>query len=145
MIARRVWNWKDTSYSTMQYNMFQLVILAIRGKSVTELAKILKARLDAEPETFASNDRFYLHGMNGRQIHESCPNDGFRRGPIRASSRYAEYIERGGKHGYEVEHIWANHPERHSQEFAHSDGLHRIPQQNRWAATSSKELQRKLR
>ena len=33
LIARRIWNWKSTSYSAMQYNMFQLVILKIRGKS----------------------------------------------------------------------------------------------------------------
>ncbi|MBM9535983.1 HNH endonuclease [Desulfobulbus alkaliphilus] len=34
-------------------------------------------------------------------------------------SRYHEYIRRGGKDGYEVEHIWANHPERHADEFDH--------------------------
>jgi hypothetical protein len=119
LIARRIWNWKDTSYSTMQYNMFQLVILAIRGKSVEELVHILKDRLDAEPETFASNDRFYLHGMNGRQIHRllSRITDYVETQSGRAS-RYAEYIKRG-RNGYEVEHIWANHPERHSDEFEH--------------------------
>jgi Protein of unknown function (DUF1524) len=36
------------------------------------------------------------------------------------ASRYAEYIQRKGKHGYEVEHIWANHPERHEDEFSHA-------------------------
>ncbi len=120
LIARRIWNWKATSYSNMQYNMFQLVILKIRGKSLPELATILSERLAAEEETFATNDRFRLHGMNGRQIHrllaritdyvETCSGQ---------ASRYAEYIQRRGKNGYEVEHIWANHPERHEDEFAH--------------------------
>jgi hypothetical protein len=120
LIARRVWNWKDTSYSTMQYNMFQLVILAVRGKSVAELAQVLKERLDAEQETFASNDRFYLHGMNGRQIHRLLARmtDYIETQSGRAS-RYSDYIKRGGKNGYEVEHIWANHAERHSDEFPH--------------------------
>ena len=120
LIARRVWNWKDTSYSAMQYNMFQLVILAIRGKSVPDLAQVLKARLDAEAETFASNDRFRLHGMNGRQIHRLLARmtDYLETRSGRAS-RYAEYVKRGGKDGYEVEHIWANHPERHPDEFQH--------------------------
>ena len=36
------------------------------------------------------------------------------------ASRYAEYMQRRGKNGYEVEHIWANHPERHQDEFDHS-------------------------
>jgi hypothetical protein len=34
-------------------------------------------------------------------------------------SRYAEYIRRGGKNGFEVEHIWANHAEWHKDEFGH--------------------------
>ena len=37
---------------------------------------------------------------------------------LRQASRYAEYAQRGKK-GYEIEHIWANHPERHTDEFAH--------------------------
>lgn len=120
LVARRIWNWKSTSYSALQYNMFQLVILNIRGKSIGELEEILVNRLQAEEETFNSNPRFHLHGMNGRQIHrllarmtdyiETCSG---------RTSRYSEYILRRGKNGYEVEHIWANHPERHQDEFNH--------------------------
>ena len=120
LIARRIWNWKATSYSNMQYNMFQLVILKIRGKSIPELATILTDRLDAEEETFATNDRFRLHGMNGRQIHRLLARmTDYIETRSGQASRYAEYIQRRGKNGYEVEHIWANHPERHEDEFAH--------------------------
>ena len=120
LVARRVWNWKDTGYSTMQYNIFQLVILNIRGKSVAELAAILKRRLDAEEETFASNDRFHLHGMNGKPIHRLLARmTDYIETRSGQSSRYPEYIKRQGKNGYEVEHIWANHPERHKEEFDH--------------------------
>ena len=48
-----------------------LVMRDIRDKNAAELAGLLRERLDAETETFASNDRFRLHGMNGRQI-EIC-------------------------------------------------------------------------
>jgi hypothetical protein len=34
-------------------------------------------------------------------------------------SRYAEYIGGTGKNRYEVEHIWANHYEWHTDEFSH--------------------------
>lgn len=120
LITRRIWNWKATSYSALQYNMFQLVILKIRGKSVAELAAILTERLEAEEETFASNDRFRLHGMNGKQIHRLLARmTDFIETRSGHASRYAEYIQRHGKNGYEVEHIWANHPERHEDEFAH--------------------------
>ena len=33
-------------------------------------------------------------------------------------SRYLDYVSEG-KARYEVEHIWADHPERHTDEFAH--------------------------
>jgi hypothetical protein len=120
LIARRIWNWKATDYSTMQYNMFQLVILNIRGKSAPELVDILTERLNAEEQTFASNERFRLHGMNGRQIHRLLARmTDYVETRSGQASRYAEYIRRGGKDGYEVEHIWANHPERHADEFDH--------------------------
>lgn len=120
LIARRIWNWKATSYSAMQYNMFQLVILKIRGKSVQELAAISTERLEAEEETFASNERFHLHGMNGKQIHRLLARmTDYVETQSGQASRYAEYIRRHGKNGYEVEHIWANHPERHKDEFGH--------------------------
>ncbi|MHC4143386.1 MAG: DUF262 domain-containing protein [Planctomycetota bacterium] len=120
LIARRIWNWKSTSYSTMQYNMFQLVILKIRGKSSMELANILTERLAAEEETFAANDRFHLHGQNGRPIHRLLARmTDYVETRSGQSSRYTEYIQRHGKNGYEVEHIWANHPERHEEEFSH--------------------------
>ena len=120
LIARRIWNWKATSYSAMQYNMFQLVILKIRGQPVHELAGILTERLDAEEETFASNDRFHLHGMNGKHIHRLLARiTDYVETRSGQASRYAEYIQRRGKNGYEVEHIWANHPERHEDEFDH--------------------------
>lgn len=120
MIARRIWNWRSTSYSTMQYNMFQVVILNIRGKSARELAELLTQRLADEDEIFASNERFRLHGMNGRQIHRMLARmtDHVETSSGRPS-HYSEYIHRHGKNGYEVEHIWANHPELHEDEFSH--------------------------
>jgi hypothetical protein len=120
LIARRIWNWKSTSYSAMQYNMFQLVILNIRGKSAAELVEILTERLEAEELTFNSNERFRLHGQNGRQVHRLLARiTDFVETRSGRPSIYAEYIQRWGKNGYEVEHIWANHPERHEDEFSH--------------------------
>lgn len=120
LIARRIWNWKSTSYSAMQYNMFQLIILKIRGMPVPNLASFLTERLHADEETFAKNDRFHLHGMNGKQIHRMLARiTDYVETQSGQASRYSEYIQRRGKNGYEVEHIWANHPERHKEEFGH--------------------------
>lgn len=120
MIAWRIWNTRAIDYSTMQYAMF-LVMRDIRTKSAADVAAILSARLASETETFASNDRFRLHGMNGRQIHRLLARmTDYVETRSGMASRYAEYIQRKGKHGYEVEHIWADHPERHEDEFSHA-------------------------
>ena len=119
LINRRIWNCRAIDYSTMQYAMF-LVMREIRGKSRrASWSTLLRERLDAETEIFASNDRFRLHGMNGRQIHRLLARmTDYVETRSGQASRYVEYAQRGRK-GYEIEHIWANHPERHSDEFAH--------------------------
>lgn len=118
-VARRNWNWRSTAYSTMQYATF-LVIKDIRGKALPELRQILRARLDAETETFASNDRYSLHQMNRRTVHQILARltDHVEQASGLAG-HYLEYITTGGRNRYEVEHIWADHPERHADEFSH--------------------------
>jgi hypothetical protein len=119
LIHRRIWNSRAIDYSTMQYAMF-LVMRDIRGKSVDELVAVLGEKLGEETETFASNERFQLHGMNGRQIHRLLARmTDYVENRSGMASRYAEYIQRSGKHGYEIEHIWANHAEQHTDEFNH--------------------------
>lgn len=119
LVARRVWNWRAIDYSTMQYAMF-LVMRDIRGKSVQELIPLLSKRLADEADVFASNEGFRLHGTNGRQIHRILARlTDYLETQSGRPSRFHEYIHRRGKDGYEVEHIWANHPKRHDDEFSH--------------------------
>jgi len=118
LITRRLWNWRSIDYSTMQYAMFT-VIRDIRGKSATEVAAILGQRLDDDQETFSKNDRFALHGMNGRVIHRLLARmTDYVETRSGLASRYAEYMAQGKKR-YEIEHVWANHPDRHKDEFTH--------------------------
>ena len=119
LIHRRIWNLRATDYSTMQYGMF-VVMREIRGKTPSELTGLLQKRLQDDPETFASNDRFRLHGMNGRQIHRLLARmTDYLATSSGQASRYSEYAQRGRK-GYEIEHVWANHADRHVDEFSHA-------------------------
>jgi hypothetical protein len=106
----------------MQYAMF-LTMRDIRGQRASDLASLLRERLDAETEAFAPNsrnDRFGLHGMNGPQIHRLLARmTDYVETRSGQTSHYAEYAQRGRK-GYEIEHIWADHPERHREEFTHA-------------------------
>lgn len=119
LIYRRIWNWRAIDYSTMQYAMF-LVMREIRGRSPDELVDLLGQRLEAESETFLSNDSFRLHGMNGRQIHRLLARlTEYAETKSGMPSRYEEYSKRGGKDGFEIEHVWADHFDRHTDEFDH--------------------------
>lgn len=118
LITRRIWNWRNIDYSTLQYAMFT-VIRDIRGLSAVETAEALTRRLAEDEETFARNERFALHGMNGRVIHRLLARmTDYVETRSGLASRYAEYMATG-KRRYEIEHIWADHPERHRNEFSH--------------------------
>jgi hypothetical protein len=118
LIHRRIWNSRAIDYSTMQYAMF-IVMREIRGKNPAQLTILLHQKLDADDETFSNNDRFRLHGMNGRQIHRLLARmTDYIETRSGQASRYEEYAQRGRK-GYEIEHIWADHADRHVEEFAH--------------------------
>ena len=119
LITRRIWNGRSIQYSTIRYSMFQ-TIRDIRGKDTSTLVDILTKHLNEEDETFATNDRFRLHVLNRPKIHILLARiTDYVETESGLPSRYQEYIQRGSKKGYEIEHIWADHFENHSDEFGH--------------------------
>lgn len=118
LLARRLWNSRTITYNTMQYAMF-IVMQEIRGKTPVDLATLLRQKLDGETEVFTSNDRLRLHQQNYKAIYQflaRITDHIERQSGLR--SRYSEYIA-AGKNRYEIEHIWADHPELHSDEFSY--------------------------
>ena len=126
LIHRRIWNFRSITHSTMYYAMF-LLILKIRGQSVTDLVNILHAELAKDSENFLSDNLFGLHGTNRKKVHrilaritdyvETQSNNA-------SSSRYPEYFQQGAS-PYEIEHIWAKKPEEHIKEFPNTDEFER--------------------
>jgi Protein of unknown function DUF262/Protein of unknown function (DUF1524) len=118
LIARRLWNFRSIAYSTMQYAMF-LVMRDIRRRPVDEIVEILHDRLVKDDETFAQNDRYGLHQMNRRQMHFLLARmtDYVETGSG-LPSRFMDYVAEG-KNRFEIEHIWADHADRHEDEFVH--------------------------
>ncbi len=117
-LARRLWNFRLIAYSTMQYAMF-LVIRDIRRCTVAQLVDKLTKHLINIEETFAGNDRLRMHQQNRYFIHQLLARiTDFVEVGSGQPSRFAEFVAEG-KDRYEVEHIWANHPERHIDEFGH--------------------------
>ncbi len=119
LLARRLWNFRSIAYSTMQYAMF-LVMRDIRGKDPHALVEELRRRLSSEDETFASNDRLRVHQQNRYSIQQILARltDYIEVGSG-LPSHYMDYVSGTGNQRFEVEHIWADKPERHIDEFPH--------------------------
>jgi len=119
LITWRLWNFRSIAYSTMQYAMF-LVMRDIRGLGPQPLAAKLRETLDQETETFSSNDRLYMHQQNHWYLHRMLARitDYIER-ESGLGAHYVEYVSGKRKDRFEVEHIWADKPERHSDEFSH--------------------------
>jgi hypothetical protein len=118
LLAWRIWNFRATAYSTMQYAMFN-VMRDIRGLGASDLAKALHDYLEKVDETFDGNDDLYVHQQNRGQLHKILARitDHIAVGSGQASV-YTE-LTNGAKVKYEVEHIWADHAELHADEFSH--------------------------
>ncbi len=119
LINRRIWNFKSIAYSNMQYAMFN-IMKDVRGKAVDELADLLAYKLESDSIDFKSNDSLYLHQQNRYAIHHLLARiTDFVETESGLPSRFTDYIAEG-KDRFEIEHIWANRPERHTNEFPHA-------------------------
>lgn len=120
MILRRIWNYRDISASTMQYAMF-VVMRDIRKKSPEEITEFLMKRLEEDKQLLERGGLpFGLHGMNRTRIKIILARmTDYLERKSGMGSKFEEYVQARGQKRYEVEHIWANHHERHADEFSH--------------------------
>ena len=118
-LARRVWNFRTISYSSVKYTLFQLT-KELRQRDPKALSEYLRSQLDEQPENFAGEPRFRLHMQNYRQVRhilarlthwvdEQCG----------VASHFEDLISQGRGRPFEIEHIWANKYERFTDWFPH--------------------------
>ena len=118
-LARRAWNFRTTSYSSVKYTIFMLT-KELRGKSLDELSVYLRQQLDDQPETFARQPRFRMHQQNYRQVrHTLARLTNWVDQQCGLASHFEDLISQGQGRPFEVEHIWADQYERFADHFAH--------------------------
>ncbi|MYK19977.1 DUF1524 domain-containing protein, partial [Candidatus Poribacteria bacterium] len=118
LIHRRIWNFKSTAQREM-VDLMCSIIPKIRGSRCDGLADVLYTILQAETEPFVNNSGFSWHGSNKRKTHLILARMiDYVEVQSGQPSLYPEYIKTGSN-GYEIEHIWANHPESYLDEFSH--------------------------
>ena len=126
----RLWNYHSIAYNTMQYAMF-LVMRDIRGLPPQALAYQLRDLLNKEQERFVTNERLSMHQKNRRYLHRILARIADYVGTESGEeSSYVKYVSEAVKDRFEVEHIWADKFEEHTDEFFHrsdfSDHRNRI-------------------
>lgn len=128
LLSWRVWGGRSIGYATMQYAMF-LVAKRVRGKDEAALATELRQMLRDERETPAHGPAPVLNQQNRKPLHRLLARltDYLETEATDQPGRYPEYVNHTGCGKYEVEHIWANHPEDHEAEFPQKEDfrLHR--------------------
>ena len=97
------------------------MIKDIRKRNIDELVYLLYNRLQEEIDSFVGSDTFQLRGRNRQRIHRTLArltNFIETESKEESKSHYVEYF-RKGRNRFEIEHIWANHSDRHEDEFSH--------------------------
>ena len=118
-LARRVWNFRTISYSSVKYTLF-ILTKELRGRGVASLAEYLRAQLDEQPESFAREPRFRLHNQNYRQVrHILARLTHWLDTQCGLSSNFEDLISQGRARPFEIEHIWADQYDRFKEWYAH--------------------------
>lgn len=116
-VVRRMVNYRNYGYSTVSYTMFNLA-KDIRGLDLDELSSVLADRVADFDEDLDAVERFGLNQMNRSRIKyllsrmTSWVDDQCNDGP-----GFPTYYDNSVGKAYEIEHIWANKPERFLDEF----------------------------
>jgi len=127
LLARRAVNFLSMTFSALAYTMFN-IMKEIRNKSLGDLVSFLHSKLEEQGCDFngtkdgsrAGLARFGLNQWSKRFIKVLLARmTAYVEQESGTASSVAAYLV-GGKGRFEIEHIWANHPERHADEFQSS-------------------------
>jgi len=115
-VVRRSVNYRKFASSSIRYTMYSLV-KEIRGKSIDDLKIILSQKLMDMPEKWEATSQFGMHGQNKRFVKFLLSRiSSYIDREAGVDTNYDSYFRPSGK-AFEIEHIWANKYERHTDEF----------------------------
>jgi uncharacterized protein with ParB-like and HNH nuclease domain len=116
-IARRIFNFKSVSYSTIKYTVFNIT-KNIRRKNVAEMPDILINEFNDFPLNDEIFDNFYLNQYTARfMLHILSRMTHFIESESGLNTKFEDYVNRKIKNPYDIEHIWADKIEQHKDEF----------------------------
>ncbi|HDR8214840.1 TPA: DUF262 domain-containing protein [Bacillus cereus] len=117
LIVNRFISFSTLNYSSLAYTMYNLT-KDIRDKDLDELKIILQEKGN-EINKLENLEFFYLHQQNKKYVHYLLARithhieieSGI-------DSNFKMYVTKESKNPFQIEHIWANKFQRHTQEFS---------------------------
>lgn len=117
--VRRSVNYKKFSQAAIKYTMFNL-IKKIRNNDLQALSAHLKTSVQEIPQQWNAISDFRLHGMNRKFVkHLLSRISAFVDQEMGRDTTYETYHHPNGR-PFQIEHIWANRFEEHTDEFDQS-------------------------
>jgi len=125
LLARRAVNYLTLTFAALSYHTFG-IMKEIRGKDVPDLVKVLKQKLVEQDCDFSGTKSGHRKGFDGFGLNVWSKRyikvllarmTAFVEQQSGLGTTAATYLD-DPKVRYEIEHIWADHPERHTDEFA---------------------------
>ena len=131
-LARRMANFRRNGYSTLAYGMF-IVAKRIRNKDVSTLRVLLLNELAEMNDTFAGitgegqwGQPYALNSFTGRAIKYLLARiTAWVEQQCGMPANFETYAKPQGKQ-FEIEHIWPDKFDRHSDEFNHENDFQRL-------------------
>ena len=110
-------NYRTTSYSAIRYTIFG-IIMEIRNKNLEELVIILKEKTENLDENLDGIQKYELASQNKKIVHYLLARI-TNHIELKSSmvSSFENYVSKDIEKPYEIEHLWADKIEYHSDEF----------------------------
>lgn len=125
-ITRRVFNFRTVDYSAIKNSVF-LLTKNIRRKSLSELPETLIKELNEYPFESKTIDGFHLNFFTGRyMLHILSRITHFIEAESGLNTKFEDYVNRKIKNPFDIEHIWANKFDRHTDEFSDEEEFQRF-------------------
>lgn len=116
-VVRRSINFRKFSASSIRYTMYSLV-KEIRGKDLQSLCALLSAKTKELDDGWDEFENFLMHGQNKRFVKFLLSRmTAYVEQGAGITTSFQTYYESPGGKPFEVEHIWADDFEAHTDEF----------------------------
>jgi uncharacterized protein with ParB-like and HNH nuclease domain len=124
-VVRRQINFRSYTASSIAYTMFN-IIKSLRNKTYDEMVDVLRDRTE-DLNIITGMNELRLHGQNGPFVkYFLCRITAYIEEQSGMGNNFKRYMTNPNCKPFEIEHIWSDHFDRHTEEFQHPEDFLRF-------------------